>query len=51
MIVRPDVTMTHVGSGEYDYCRIVQDVRWGKCSTSLGWTYPKAFDQYIHASV
>ncbi len=45
MIVWPDATMTHVGSGEYDCRHMVQDVRWGKCSTSLGWTYLKAFNQ------
>ena len=45
MIVWPDATMTHVGSGEYDCRHMVQDVRWGKCSTSLGWTYLKAFNE------
>ncbi len=41
------VTVTRVGSGEYE----VQDVRCRKCSTSLGWTYLKAFNQVISASV
>ncbi len=45
MIDWPDVTMTHVGSGEYDCCHTAQDVRLGKCSTRLGWTYLKAFNQ------
>ncbi len=45
MIDGPDVTMTHVGSDESDCCHMVQDVRCRKCSTRLGWTYLKAFNQ------
>ena len=46
MIDWPNVTMPHVGSGEYDCShRMAQVVRWRKCSTSLGWTYLKACNQ------
>ena len=51
MIDWPDVTMTHVGSDESDCCHmvqdLVQDVRWGKCSSRLGWTYLNAFNQLV----
>lgn len=35
------VTVTHLATGDYE----VQDVRCQKCSTSLGWTYLKAFTE------
>lgn len=35
------VTVTHLATGDYE----VQDVRCCKCSTSLGWTYLKAFNE------
>ncbi|DBB05911.1 TPA: hypothetical protein ACH3X3_009910 [Trebouxia sp. C0006] len=35
------VTVTHLATGDYE----VQDVRCRKCSTSLGWTYLKAFNE------
>ncbi|DBA90262.1 TPA: hypothetical protein ACH3X1_003555 [Trebouxia sp. C0004] len=35
------VTVTHLATGDYE----VQDVRCCKCSTSLGWTYLKAFSE------
>ena len=35
------VTVTHLATGDYE----VQDVRCRKCSTSLGWTYLKSFNE------
>lgn len=35
------VTVTHLATGDYE----VQDVRCCRCSTSLGWTYLKAFNE------
>ena len=35
------MTVTHLATGDYE----VQDVRCQKCSTSLGWTYLKAFTE------
>lgn len=37
------VTVTHLATGDYE----VQDVRCCKCSTSLGWTYLKAFNEVL----
>ena len=37
------VTVTHLATGDYE----VQDVRCRKCSTSLGWTYLKAFNEVV----
>ena len=35
------VSVTHLATGDYE----VQDVKCQKCSTSLGWTYLKAFTE------
>lgn len=35
------VTVTHLATGDYE----VQDVRCRRCSTGLGWTYLKAFNE------